>query len=52
MNVYRPREVTQRNKTAYDVPFRQNLKRATKELIFNTKKDSEDLYAKCSKGKK
>ena len=41
-----------RNKIAYDVPFRQNLKRDTKELIFITKTDSEDSYAKCSKGKK
>ena len=35
-------EISQRKTGAYNVPSRQNLKRDTKELNYNTKIDSEN----------
>ena len=41
----------QRKTRVYDVPSRQNLKRDTKELNYNTKIDSENSNTRILKNK-
>ena len=46
------RLISGRKTTALDVPCRKNLKRDTKELSYNPKRDSENLNTEGSHKKK